>query len=125
MEPAERQALHTVKEELQNCAVVSDRMLSYLLQNQKITKAEKYELSVRVIQSSTFLVPDQWFDCKILLLPWFKVNFNQPYICIYFLNFFIETRSQLPKSEKNITDHEKSKRTLENTHRSFTPGCKK
>lgn len=45
MEPAERQALHTVKEELQNCAVVSDRMLSYLLQNQKITKAEKYELS--------------------------------------------------------------------------------
>lgn len=58
MEPAERQALHTVKEELQNCAVVSDRMLSYLLQNQKITKAEKYELSVCVIQSSTFLVPD-------------------------------------------------------------------
>lgn len=56
MEPAERQALHTVKEELQNCAVVSDRMLSYLLQNQKITKAEKYELSVCVIQSSTFLV---------------------------------------------------------------------
>lgn len=45
MEPAERQALHTVKEELQNSAVVSDRMLSYLLQNQKITKAEKYELS--------------------------------------------------------------------------------
>lgn len=56
MEPAERQALHTVKEELQNCAVVSDRMLSYLLQNQKITKAEKYELSVCVSQSSTFLV---------------------------------------------------------------------
>lgn len=54
MEPAERQALHTVKEELQNCAVVSDRMLSYLLQNQKITKAEKYELSVCVIEMSTF-----------------------------------------------------------------------
>lgn len=46
MEPAERQALHNVKEELQNCAVITDKMLAHLLQNQKITKAEKYELSV-------------------------------------------------------------------------------
>ncbi|XP_061183121.1 uncharacterized protein LOC133191383 [Saccostrea echinata] len=45
MDPAERQALHNVKEELQNCAVITDKMLVHFLQNQKITKAEKYELS--------------------------------------------------------------------------------
>jgi hypothetical protein len=54
MDPAERQALHNVKEELQNCAVITDKMLVHLLQNQKITKAEKYELSVSIILVAFF-----------------------------------------------------------------------
>lgn len=71
MDPAERQALHNVKEELQNCAVITDKMLVHLLQNQKITKAEKYELSVSIILSHFLIL-------EILMI---FFSFCQPIIC--------------------------------------------
>lgn len=48
MDSAEKQALHNLRQDLQSHMVITDRILRHLLQHNKISKSEKYDLSVSI-----------------------------------------------------------------------------
>lgn len=49
MDSPEKQALHNLRQALQSHMVITDRILRHLLQQNKINKSEKHDLSVSIM----------------------------------------------------------------------------
>lgn len=49
MDSPEKQALHNLRQDLQSHMVITDRILRHLLQQNKINKSEKHDLSVSIM----------------------------------------------------------------------------
>lgn len=65
MDSPEKQALHNLRQDLQSHMVITDRILRHLLQQNKINKSEKHDLSVSIMLSFNAMICD---GCRFMIL---------------------------------------------------------